>query len=86
MDMILTIIRVIIFLAPASIFFGGFWAGLIMMLTDPYGKSGKIAFFGGFTVGGILLIIQWAMMAKTAHVVGSVAYLEEMANMRSIVL
>lgn len=50
------------FSRPASIFFGGFWAGLIMMLTDPYGKSGKIAFFGGFTVGGILLIIQWAMM------------------------
>ena len=62
MDIILTIIRVIIFLAPAAIFFGGFWAGLIMMLTNPYDKGGKIAFFGGFTVGGILLIIQWVMM------------------------
>lgn len=58
MGTIFTIIQLIILLAPAAIFFGGFWAGLIMMLTDPYGKSGKIAFFGGFIVGGILLMIQ----------------------------
>lgn len=62
MDMILTMIRLIIILAPTAIFFGGFWAGLIMMLTNPYDKGGKIAFFGGLVVGGILLMIQLAVM------------------------
>lgn len=63
MDMILTMIRLIIILAPAIIFFGGFWVGLIMMFNEPYDKKGEIVFFGGLVVGGILLLIQRAVMS-----------------------
>ena len=62
MDMVLTMIRIVIFLAPAAIFFGGFWIGLIMMFDDPYNNKGEIVFFGGLIVGGILLLIQRAVM------------------------